>query len=299
MLPYQRLTQFCRDVIGMNVSKGTVEAAQRRAHEALAPFEEAMRASLANGEVLHCDETGLRVEGALQWFHSASSQAATLYQAHPKRGGAAIEENGLIPRFRGVLVHDCWGPYFRYGAIHALCGAHLLRELEGVCENEGHSWAHEMACLLGTMTKTPAAREGGELSPELADWFEGVYGDILARGKTELPPPVKTPGKRGRPKKSKATNLHERLDTHRDAVLRCLRDPNVPFTNNLAERDIRMVKLQQKISGCQRTFTGAQVFARIRGYISTSLKQHQNLLQNITDAITGNPWIPQARAPTQ
>ena len=174
-----------------------------------------------------------------------------------------------------------------------------MRELQAVCENEGHRWAHEMACLLGKIPKTQAAGQGARLSPQLADWFEGVYSDILARGEAELPPPVKRPGKRGRPRKSKAANLHARLDIHRHAVLRCLRDAGVPFTNNLAERDIRMVKLRQKISGCHRTLAGAQMFARIRSYISTSLKQHQNLLHNITNAITGNPWIPQPRPPNQ
>ena len=121
----------------------------------------------------------------------------------------------------------------------------------------------------------------------------------LSERVTELPPPVKRPGKRGKPRKSKAANLHARLVTHREAVLRCLREPVVPFTNNLAERDIRMVKVRQEVSGCHRTFAGAQMFARIRSYISTSLKQHQNLLHNITNAITGNPWIPQPRPPNQ
>jgi len=148
------------------------------------------------------------------------------------------------------------------------------------------------------MSKTTAARDTTPLSPELVDWFERMYDDTLARGKQELAPPEKTSGKRGRAKKSKSANLHERLVTHRNAVLRCLRDPVVPFTNNLAERDIRMVKLRQKTSGCARTFAGAETFARIRTYISTSLKQGQNLFQNIVEAAAANPWIPQPRAPT-
>ena len=298
-LPYQRLTQFCGDILGMAVSKGTIEAALRRAHEGLSSFEAALRTLLAEADVLHGDETGMRVEGGLRWIHTVCSHDATLYQAHRKRGGEAIEDNGILPAFEGVVVHDCWGPYFKIGARHALCGAHLLRELQAVCENEGHRWAHGMACLLGMIAKTQAAGNGARLSPELADWFEGAYSDILARGEAELPPPVKRPGKRGRPRKSKAANLHARLVTHRDAVLRCLREPGVPFTNNLAERAIRMVKVRQKISGCHRTFAGTQVFARITSYISTSLKQHQNLLHNITNAIAGNPWIPHPRAPNQ
>jgi transposase len=299
LLPYERLTALCRDLLGMGVCKRTIETAQKQMYEALAPFEEAVRAQLLCEAVLHADETGMRVEGKLQWIHSLSASALTLYQAHPKRGGEAIEANGVIPAFQGVLVHDCWRPYFRYGSEHALCGAHLLRELVGVCENEGHSWAHELSALLEMMSQTTAAREAMPLSPELADWFERMYDDILARGKLELAPPEKTPGKRGRAKQSKSANLHDRLATHRKAVLRFLRDPIVPFTNNRAERDIRMVKLRQKTSGCARTFTGAQVFARIRSYISTSLKQSQNLFQNILDAVTAKPWIPQPQTSTQ
>ena len=298
LLPYKRLTELCRDLLGAGVCKRTVETAEKQMYEALAPFEQTVRARLLDEAVLHADETGMRVDGKLQWIHSLSARALTLYQAHPKRGSEAIEANGVIPAFKGVLVHDCWGPYFRYGGEHALCGAHLLRELLGVCENEGHGWAYELSVLLEMMSKTTAARDATPLSPELVDWFERMYDDILARGKQGLAPPEKTPGKRGRVKKSKPANLHERLQTHRNAVLRCLRGPVVPFTNNLAERDIRMVKLRQKTSGCARTFTGAETFARIRSYISTSLKQGQNLFQNIVDAVAANPWIPQPRTST-
>ena len=298
LLPYKRLTEVCGDLLGAGVCQRTVETAGMQLYGALAPFEEAVRAQLLDEPVLHADETGMRVDGKLHWIHSLSAAELTLYQAHPKRGGEAIEANGVLPAFQGVLVHDCWGPYFRYGGAHALCGAHLLRELLGVCENEGHGWAHELSVLLEMMSKTTAARDATPLSPELADWFERTYDDILARGKRELTPPEKTSGKRGRAKQSKSANLHERLETHRNAVLRCLRDPVVPFTNNRAERDIRMVKLRQKTSGCARTFMGAQTFARIRSYISTSLKQGQNLFQNIVDAVAANPWSPQPRAPT-
>ena len=155
-----------------------------------------------------------------------------------------------------------------------------------------------MSCLLEMISKTRAAPDAPSLSSELVDWFERTYHNILVRGKRELAPPQKTAGKRGRPKRSKSANLHGRLETHRDAVLRCLHVPAVPFTNNRAEQDIRMVKLRQKISGCERTVTGAQVFARIRSYISTSLKQNKNLLQNIIDAGADNPWIPSPRTAT-
>jgi transposase len=292
MLPYQRLTQLCHDVFGVGVCKRSVETAQGRMYEALAPFEQVLRARLLNEPVLHTDETGMRVEGKLQWFHSVSARELTLYQAHPKRGGEAIEANEILPVFQGVVVHDCWGPYFAYGGAHALCGAHLLRELLGICENDGHRWAYELSALLEMVSATTAARQASPLSLETVQWFERTYDDILARGKGELIPPRKTLGKRGRVKKSKPVNLYERLQTHRKAVLRCLHDPAVPFTNNRAEQDIRMVKLRQKTSGCERSFAGAQIFARIRSYISTSLKQGKNLFQNIVQAVQGKPWIP-------
>ncbi|NLF57585.1 MAG: IS66 family transposase [Candidatus Hydrogenedens sp.] len=295
LLPYGRLTALCRDLFGAGVCKRTVETAQTRVHGALAPFEDMLRARLLGENVLHADETGMRVAGKLHWMHSLSSPGLTLYQAHPRRGVEAIEANGVIPAFTGTLVHDCWAAYFQYGAGHALCGTHLLRELQGVQENEGHAWAREMSAVLRAVSKTTDGRDDAPLSPAAADWFAGVYDDILARGRRELPPPRKTPGKRGRPANAKSANLHARLDAHRDAALRCLREPGVPFTNNLAERDIRMVKLRQKTSGCARTLTGAQVFARLRSYISTALKQGRNPLECLVEAVRGQPWTPHAQ----
>lgn len=292
LLPYNRLAQLCRDIFGAAVSKRTIEAAQQQAYEALAPFEQEVRRRLPQEEVLHADETGMRVDGKRQWFHSLSTPSLTFYQVHSKRGGEAIEDNGVIPAFKGTLVHDCWSPYFRYGDEHALCGAHLLRELAGVCENDGYGWAHELFVLLEMMAKATATRGEQPLSESLIAWFEQTYDNILFCGEQDLPPPQKTPGKRGRAKKSKAANLHARLVTHRDSVLRFLHNPVVPFTNNLAERDIRMVKLREKTSGCSRTFTGAEKFARIRSYVSTSLKQEKDLFQNIKNAILQKPWIP-------
>lgn len=296
LLPYGRLTALCRDLFGAGVCKRTVETAQARVHGALAPFEDLLRACLLGEEVLHADETGMRVAGKLHWMHSLSSPGLTLYQSHPKRGVEAIEANGVLPAFKGTLVHDCWPPYFQYGKGRGLCGSHLLRELLGVQENEGHAWAREMSALLQAVSKTAAERAESPLSPGVADCFEQVYDDILARGRRELPPPPqKAPGKRGRPANAKSANLHGRLEAHRGAVLRCLREPGVPFTNNLAERDIRMVKLRQKTSGCARTAEGAKVFARLRSYISTAIKQDRNLFESLVEAVRGQPWTPHSQ----
>jgi len=294
LLPYNRLAQLCHDLFGATVSKRTIEAAQQQAYEALAPFEQEVRRQLLQEEVLHADETGMRVDGKRQWFHSLSTPLLTLYQVHSKRGGEAIEDNGVIPAFKETLVHDCWSPYFGYGGKHGLCGAHLQRELEGISENDGHGWACETFVLLEMMARATGTHGNQALSESLITWFEQAYDSILLQGEQDLPPPQKTPGKRGRVKKSKAANLHARLVTHRDSVLRFLRNPAVPFTNNLAERDIRMAKLREKTSGCSRTFAGAEKFARIRGYISTSLKQDKDLFQNIMNAMLKNTWIPVA-----
>ncbi|NLV46137.1 MAG: IS66 family transposase [Candidatus Hydrogenedentes bacterium] len=297
LLPYNRLTQVCRDLLGVTVSKRTIETAEQQVYQSLAPFEQAVRRQLLHEEVLHADETDMRVDGKRQWFHTLSTPTLTFYQVHPKRGCEAIEANGVIPAFKGSLIHDCWGPYFRYGGKHGLCGAHLLRELFGICENEGYRWAHELSVLLEMMAKATGTRGEQALSESLTAWFEQAYNTILLQGKQDLPPPQKTPGKRGRVKKSKAANLYTRLVTHRDSVLLFLHNPAVPFTNNLAERDIRMVKLREKTSGCSRTFAGAEQFARIRSYVSTSLKQNKDLFQNIKDAIRENPWIPVSGCP--
>lgn len=292
MLPYERLSLLCRDLFGLRASKRTIEMAGLRAHTALEPFERALREQLAGAPVVHADETGMRVGGRLQWLHSLSSAELTLYQAHPRRGGQAIEANGMLPEYDGVIVHDCWNPYFQYGGAHALCGAHLLRELRGVHENEGHRWAREMAVLLEMIARTVAGHGASPLSPEAADWFTTLYDDILERATPELPPPKKTPGKRGRARNAKSANLHGRLQTHRDAVLLCLRVPGVPFTNNRAEQDIRMAKLRQKISGCARTQTGAQGFARIRSYISTTIKQGLDCFESLASVFNGRAWLP-------
>ncbi len=293
LLPYGRLTEFCDDVLGVGVCPRSVEATRHQAYEALLSFEQTVRDQLREADMVHVDETGARVDGKLQWIHTVFTKALTLYQAHPKRGGEAIEDNAILPEFAGTILHDCFHPYFRYGGKHALCNAHLMRELQGICENEGHRWAEEMLCLLELMSQTSAAKEGSSLSGELANWFTGIYTEILVRGQSELASPQKKPGTRGRAKKTKSDNLHARLGKRRDAVLRFLRDPTAPFTNNQAERDIRMLKLRQKISGCERTTRGVQMFARIRSYISTSRKQNQNLFQNIVYAVRGFPWIPQ------
>jgi transposase len=220
-------------------------------------FVEVVREQLAAGPTAHFDETGARVGGRLAWVHSASTGLLSLFTVHAKRGKVAMDAAGVLPCFRGVAVHDGWSPYWRYQHItHALCGAHLLRELEGLVDEPGQGWAPGMAELLVD---------------------------------------VKLAGDRAR--RSPAGRLLARLDVHRDEVLRSLDDTCVPFDNNQAERDLRMVKLQQKVSGCWRTLTGAAAFLAVRSYVATARKHRMNPLVVLRRLFEGAPWLPATTGP--
>jgi transposase len=292
LLPYERISQLCEDVFGLSLSKATIEAAEARADGELEPFVEALKAALTEAPVLHADETGIRVENDTRWLHVLATAQETLYQVHDKRGGEAMDALGILPAFDGTLIHDCWKPYFKYDCTHGLCNAHLLRELKFAHEELGQAWALEMFELLLYLYGVVAGHGGAPFSREALASISAIYEDILARGIAHLPPDPPKTGSRGRPKKSKARNLHERLATHQDSVLLFVRDPKAPFTNNVAEQAVRMAKVQQKISGCMRTVSGAQRFARLRSYVSTVKKHGENIFQQITAAISGVPLFP-------
>lgn len=293
LLPYERLSALCRDVFGLSMSTASIEAAEVEADGHLQPFVEEVTAQLRAAPVAHADETGFRVEGRTRWLHVVATPELTLYHVDDKRGQEAMEAQGVLPQFTGRLVHDCWAPYFAYeGCAHGLCGAHLLRELKFAHEEQRQAWAFEMSQWLLYLAGLRAARSDARFSAETLAFFEAQYEAILARGAAELPPPPERAAGRGRIPKTKSANLHERLVKHRDAVLRFVHDPQVPFTNNLAEQSVRMAKVQQKISGCLRTIAGARRFARLRSYVSTLIKQHRHVLTHIAHAITGIPWIP-------
>lgn len=298
-LPYLRAARLLGDLFAAPISTGTLAAIVSRGADGLEPFIAAVRSQLGGSAVLNLDETGARIEGRLRWVHSASSEDLTLYGAHERRGVEGIDALGVLPGFTGVAVHDGWTPYGRYEqASHALCGAHHLRELQGVIDagGERQSWAAEMAALLREANEaTTEARARGEarLDPETPAAIEDRYTQILATGHAENPEPEPT-GRRGRPTRSTALNLLRRLDSQRDQVLRFARDLRVPFDNNLAERDLRMVKLQQKISGSWRTIAGARAFLAYRSYLSSGRKQGKNPLDLMRRLLAGDPWIPVA-----
>jgi transposase len=225
--------------------------------------------------LLHADETGINVNGSLMWLHSASNDRWTLFFAHANRGGEAMKAMGILEHFRGTLCHDHWKPYFQFNCSHALCNAHHLRELERAWEQDAQRWARKMQALLLEMNDA-AIKAEGRLSEKAVHTFRSRYRTVLTQGDSECPPPNPKDhrAKRGRIAKTKSRNLLERLREFEAETLRFLTDPLVPFTNNQSENDIRMTKVQQKISGCFRSIEGAQIFCRVRSYLSTCRKQH-------------------------
>jgi transposase len=296
LLPYERTSELLSDLFGEPApGVGTLHSALRRSFEGLERTEEEIKEGLRQAQVGHFDETGLRVCGEGMWVHVASAAGLTHYALHEKRGSEATEEIGILPSFGGVAVHDGLGSYRQYEQCeHALCNAHHLRELTFVEEEHEQEWAGWMKGLLSEIeeaVREEAALGGEHLAPERVEGFETRYQELLEAGLGANPPPERT-GKKGRPKQSKGKNLVDRLDKHREAVLRFMHDFRVPFDNNQAERDLRMIKVRQKISGCFRTKEGAAAFLRIRGYISTARKQGENVLAALEGVFRGSPFVP-------
>jgi transposase len=298
-LPVDRAAQLLADLLGAPVATGTLAAILAEGAAGLDGFVQVVRDRLAAAEVAHFDETGARVAGRLHWVHSASTKLLSLFAVHPKRGKQAMDAAGVLPGFAGVAVHDGWSPYWRYPLTHALCGAHLLRELEAATDEPGQGWAAGMAELLAdAKTAADRARAAGadQVDDGLRARLKARYQRLLADGHAANPPPRHRGPRRGRARRSPAANLLDRLDRHQVEVLRFLDDLRVPFDNNQAERDLRMVKLQQKISGCWRTLPGAQAFLTLRSYISTARKHGMNPLAVLRQLFQGNPWLPQLRS---
>lgn len=296
LLPYERACETIQDLIGPAMTVGTLKSLVERCAQQLEPIEEEIKAQLRKAGVLHQDETGLYVKGKRMWMHVSATEQVTHYAVHPKRGQQALEAIGILKDFQGVSVHDGWCSYWLYRCLHALCNVHHLRELTFLAEEQQQAWAAEMkALLLDMKAAVHQARAQGRphLDPvEVADW-KTQYGAVLAAGYQANPPdPPPESSKKGRRKQSAARNLLDRLSTHQDAVLRFLDDFSVPFDNSLAERDIRMVKVQQKVSGGFRSPAGAVAFCRIRGYLSTLRKQGISVLTALEQALLGHPVSP-------
>lgn len=293
-IPVDRVCEIFKDIFGVAISAGTCANVDERLFANLGVFEAGLKAHLLATAVLHFDETGMRCEKKLHWVHVASSQTATFYTMHAKRGQEAMDAACILPKFQGIAIHDHWFPYFAYKQLkHGLCNAHHLRELLYVHEQEKERWAKGMHDLLILANKEVEKHAEQRVLPaEILLEIEQDYEKILSEGFAyhESLPPLAT-GKRGRQKQREGKNLLDRLKEKRDCVLRFMRDFSVPFTNNQGERDIRMVKLRQKIGGCFRVFRGGEIFSRIRSYISTARKQGWNIWSALAEAIRGSPRL--------
>jgi transposase len=289
MLSLKRVQQSIHTLIGRLLSEATLLNYLMQLHLALEAWEQAAIAQLLSQPALHVDETSLRVDRKNYWIHVYSAGDTTLKRLHPKRGRQAIEAIGIIPRYKGTAIHDCWASYLAYDHFdHGLCGSHLLRELTFVVETNAYRWAANMKRLLKQTCARVAKSPGKCLSDPDYKNLRKRYRNILTRGEKELPPiPARQNGKRGRVAKSDAHNLWERFKRYQHSILLFAKLPHVPFTNNRAERDLRMSKVKQKVSGCFRTRQYAEAYCRISSYLQTMAYRGYNPLGAIQMALSG------------
>jgi len=295
LLPLARIRELFRDCYGHAPSESVILGGLETVHERIQPTLAAIYTQLVNADVLHNDETGLRVEGKLHWLHVSSTKTLTHYAVHRKRGQEAMREMGILPQFKGVSVHDGWTSYFQFDCDHALCNAHHLRELRFIEEQYQQAWASDMAQLLRDAKQEVAECTEGQtaLAPARIAHYHQQYERLLQQGFSANPTPeTPPPKKRGRNKQSPPKNLLDRLQKYQQETLAFISDFRIPFDNNLAERDVRMMKVKQKISGTFRTQRGARLFCDIRAYISTVRKQRQSIIQALHHALLGQPFIP-------
>ncbi len=305
LLPWKRTREMVADLYGVWIGGGTLQAALSRCFIGLADTAQRIKEAMREAKVVGFDETGVRIDGKLHWWHTASTKELTAYHVHAKRGRVGMDAGGILPGFGGRAVHDAWGPYLGYGCAHSLCNAHLLRELTYLWEREQQEWAAELIEWLGlAYAQVEGARAAGigALDAVTLAAFEEEYQRILALGWAANPAPAALAEeagagpKRGRGAQSKARNLLSRLARYEGETCAFLYDLEVPFDNNQAERDLRMLKVQQKISGGFRSAEGARCFARIRGYLATLRKQGEPMLAAIANVFQGHPTIPSLSA---
>jgi transposase len=293
LLPYERTKEFVQDLFGHQLSAGTLYNIRQNAFEQLATFEERLKALLTKAVVAGFDETGIRIMTQRMWLHSCSTTLHAYYETHAKRGQEAMDDIGILPLFAGTAIHDFWKSYYLYGREHGLCNAHLLRDLTFIKERFKQNWADEFMTLLLEMkaAKERAIAKGKQLLCEATlKRYRSLYNNLVQKGLAANPyhpPPEK---KSGPDKKTKPRNLIERFRDYADDILRFFYDFKVPFDNNFSERDIRMMKVKQKISGCFRSHEGAKFFARTRSFIITARKQNVNVFKALSNLFMDNSF---------
>lgn len=277
LIPYERVADYFINEASIPISVGSLFNFNQEAYELLEEFDELAKQKLIQAALVHADETGINVNGKRLWLHNASNELWTYFYPHEKRGSEAMDEIGILPNFRGTLIHDHWKPYYTYEACtHGLCNAHHVRELQWVIDNHEHyTWAQAMQNLLLEINEAVNKTANNCLDDSAAQAYRLRYRQVIQTGQTEMPLPPIEPNqskKRGREKKTKERNLLERLRDFENDVLRFMVAREVPFTNNRGENDIRMTKVQQKISGCFKSIDGAKIFCRVRSYLLTAQK---------------------------
>ena len=288
-----RIKEILGSVFGIPLSTGTISSTVSQFSESLDPVLAKIRAFVSLTDVAHCDETGLRVDKKLKWAHVFSDKLYTFLTLSNKRGYKGMDEAGILPTYTGIATHDCWSSYWKYPKVtHAVCCAHLLRELKGVQENhKDQTWAGQFSDLLMEMkhVRDKAEAEGAEsLSDDLLNRFSLRYDEIIRLAISENPLIMPEPGKRGRPKKGKVRALIDRLSDYKASVMMFTKDFRVDFDNNLAERDLRNIKVKVKVSGCFRTDDGARDYLRIMSFIGTARKHGKNAYEAINHALSGD-----------
>ena len=295
MLPYERISELIEDLVSHKISVGSIYNFLQTQYEELYLFQQNVKKELLKEEVIHSDETGINIQGKLHWIHVASSSYLTYYQLHKKRGKIAMDDMGILANYKGTAVHDHWRAYNQYTCNHAYCNAHVLRELTRTSEVENVQWSRDMFNSLTQMNvAVHKAKDKNKesLSSNQIKKFTKKYTKICNSANNYYPPPENEKISRGRPKQKKGKNLLDRLLKYQKETLRFLNDFKVPFTNNLAERDLRMIKVKEKISGCFASFHGGEIFCRIRSYISTLKKNNFPVLQGLKDALEGKSYVP-------
>jgi len=287
-IPEDRLAKTFSDLYGINICPATLVTSSRLLYENLEEYEVKTEEFLANSNLVHFDESGMRVEGKLNWLHSAGNKDAVIYKIHKKRGSEAMKEFYVHSNFKGIAVHDHWKPYFSLQTLlHSLCNSHILRELLGIYESHDIAWANEMMQFLyKTYKYVETHRIEGSLPKTYQEMLKTEYNEILLKANKYYDKQINI-------KKSPGRSLFIRMRDFDAEILRFMYDFDVPFSNNVAEQDIRMCKLRQKISGTFRSIAGSKVFCRIRGYITTARKQGINIFSAIESGLSGNPFTAQ------